>query len=495
MELKEYKTLHESYMQNNNGTTIEEVFVTIVPSFFTTFLTVNLVLVSKTTNSLGKFITEFCIVIFPQILNVTILHYRIWEIAATLLIVCATAVGKQLYQKTHIAPFVQIPSKRPQFISIVRAVINLITAVCILAVDFKCFPRQLAKTETFGFGLMDTGVGLYVYGNGIIAPELFKSREENKLTAKKLKTLVIGCVPLLILGLGRFVVINEIDYQQHVSEYGVHWNFFLTLAITKIIGTLILYILPKIEYCKYAAIVIMTIHELFLQLGLAAYVFDSNGNLKRDNFLTANREGIISMPGYISLYLASVYIGHVLKVSAPREEESKTSEKEKSLKHLQNTITVKQMLMNILRLVLISLVIWKIAYVLRNMFGVSRRLANMGYVIWILSIGASMTSLFMLLEVFYYFISFHNQVRSSNSDENDDAETNTSYVPIILDSINYNGLAFFLGANLLTGLVNLTFQTLLLNTPSALLILCCYMLTLCAITTFLYINKIKLKAW
>lgn len=492
MDPKVYKRLHENYMKNNNGTTIEETFTTIVPTFFTTFLTINLILVSRPGNNLGKFAIEFILIVFTQILNVTILHYKIWEIAATLLIICGTAVGKQLYQKTHIAPFVRIPSKRPQFISIVRAVINLITSVCILAVDFKCFPRKLAKTETYGFGLMDTGVGLYVYGNGIIAPELFKTADENKLTIKKLKMLLIGCTPLFVLGLARFFVTNEIDYQQHISEYGVHWNFFLTLAITKIIGTIILSILPKIEYAKYVAIAIMTVHELLLQLGLAIYVIDDKGVSKRDNFFNANREGIISIPGYISLYLASVYIGHMLKIS--NAEEDKTSEKEKSLKNLENTVNVRQMFMNTMRLLIISLVIWKISYVLRNMFGVSRRLANMGYVIWILSIGASMTSLFMLLEIFYYFLSF-DQVRSTNEDDEDNAGGSSSYIPMILDSINYNGLAFFLGANLLTGLVNLTFQTLLMSTSEAMLILGAYMFVLCAISAFLYVNKIKLKAW
>jgi phosphatidylinositol glycan class W len=42
----------------------------------------------------------------------------------------------------------------------VRAYTLLLTACCILAVDFGVFPRRFAKTERAGFSPMDAGVGL-----------------------------------------------------------------------------------------------------------------------------------------------------------------------------------------------------------------------------------------------------------------------------------------------------------------------------------------------
>lgn len=495
MDTQEYRRLHEKFMQNNNGTTIEESFITILPVFCTTFIAVNLLTIIQPAIAICAFGIEFLLIVFSLILNITIVHHRIWEINYTLLFIVVTAISKQLYHRIHLAPFVQIPFKRPAFITVVRAVINIITAVCILAVDFKCFPRKLAKTETFGFGLMDTGVGLYVYGNAIIAPELYKNDSGDiagrRLTLRKLRSIIGSCSPLFVLGLARFIVINEIDYQQHISEYGVHWNFFITLALTKIIGSIILSILPKIEYCKYVAICMLTFHEALLQLGLEDYVVSSDGSVKRDTFVNANREGIVSTFGYTSLYISSVFIGTLLKIDANNDEMQPQRRP-----NLRQTVNARPLAMKALRIFVLALIFWKLTYALRDLFGVSRRLANMGYVLWILSIATTMTALFIILEIFYYFIAFDlaSTHRSGATDDNDN-DNDSTYVPVLFNAINYNGLAFFIGANLLTGLVNIVFQTLLIDAAVAVLILIVYMLVLCGITTLLYLYRIQLKVW
>lgn len=488
MDSTEYKKFHENFMVNNNGTTIEDVFFTIVPTCFTTFLATNIILVSNPIGTLASFIIEFILIVCSTILHVTILNYRIWEIALTLMSITITAAVKQLSGRYHIAPFVQIPCRRPEYLNTLRAAINLLTAICILAVDFKCFPRKLAKTETFGFSLMDTGVGLFVFSNGLVAPELNSSIENSKITWRKLEKTLWSCLPLIVLGALRFTTTNELNYQQHISEYGVHWNFFLTLAFTKLFGTILIGILPHFEYIKYMSIILLFIHESILQLGASDYVIDSNNQVKRNNIVSANREGIFSLMGYVSLYLASVYIGYRLKktdiVTDKRPEEPIYT-------------NVRQLFWKSIRLLFVALIMWKVTYILKNMFGVSRRIANMGYVFWILSIGTSVTVLFMFLEIFYYFCAFDRTKEGDDSKDDEETEKTNKrvYAPIILGGISYNGLAFFLFANLMTGFVNLTNQTLLLGTMPALLILCGYMLMLCSVTTFLYLKQIKLKVW
>lgn len=483
-----YKEYHEGFMKNNNGTTIEDVFITILPTFLSTFLVMNLIHVAQPLGIVSTFMIEFICIVFSTILHVTILNYRVWEIVLTLFCIAVTAAVKQLKGRLHIAPFVQVPCQRPEYLNTIRPIINLITAVCILAVDFKCFPRTLAKTEIYGFGLMDTGVGLFVFGNGLVAPELRKSGDSSRLTWKKVENTFKGCLPLVVLGAIRFAATNELDYQQHITEYGVHWNFFLTLACTKLFGTILLGVVPNFECIKYLATILLFAHELFLQLGAADYVIDPNNTIKRDNLLNANREGIVSIMGYVSLYLFSVYLGYRLrKVECVSENNKKTPV----------FINVRQLFWKAVRVLLAAAILWKVTYILKNMFGVSRRIANMGYVLWVLSIGTTFVPFSMFFEIFYYFIDF-SRPSSDNDDRNKDNENPGDarhYAPIILCGIAYNGLVFFLLANLMTGLVNLSFQTLLLNTPQAMAILCTYMLILCSITTFLYVKKIKLKVW
>ena len=43
------------------------------------------------------------------------------------------------------------------YITNYRSSMLIVTAICILAVDFPIFPRRFGKTENFGFGLMDIG--------------------------------------------------------------------------------------------------------------------------------------------------------------------------------------------------------------------------------------------------------------------------------------------------------------------------------------------------
>lgn len=321
---------------------------------------------------------------------------------------------------------------------------------------------------------MDVGVGLFIFSNGIIVKP-----SATPFSKKKFQKLLVGSLPLLILGFSRLVVTKEINYQEHLTEYGVHWNFFITLAVTKIAGTVIEGFLKTADQIKYAAVGILVAHETILQLGLSSFIMDEN--IPRDNLITANREGIFSATGYVSLYLASIYIGTLLKSDG------------------QEVLKVREVIQKTIKMFIISLCCWKMIYVCNGMFGVSRRTANMGYNFWVLAIGCSMVTLFMLTEIYIYYTNFNRPqwqlMETNNKSQLDEPDFHVPYVPLILQAINYNGLAFFLIANLFTGIVNVCFQTMLLGTPASLVIITYYIFLLNVVMVFLFVNKFKLKIW
>lgn len=462
MDSAEYKIYHENTMKNNNGTSAVAVFATILPQFFTIFHTIQLCAVLNLVYVPFRFLIEFILIIGSVVLSVTILNDFLVQILFSLFVITVTTAIRRIWGKWHVEPFIKIPAKRPEYIGIIRGITGYITAVAILAVDFQCFPRNLAKTETFGFGLMDVGVGLYVLSNGMISPDVKKTE---RMSWKKLKKELIGCSPLLVLGISRFFITKEIDYQQHVSEYGVHWNFFITLACVKLIGSIVMSFIRNPKNSKYGAIIILCLHEMFLELGLSKYVL--NDVVERDNIFSANREGIISIPGYVGLYLASVYMGTLMQSD-------------------EEYIRPKELAKKAVKMGCLAIFSWKMIYVCDEMFGVSRRTANMGYAFWMISIDSTLLAAFMLNEILVYYLRFAEE-KTSPAD--------SSYLPIIINAINYNGLVFFLVANLLTGLVNILFQTMLLDLYISLTLITYYMFILCAIVVFLFINNIKLKIW
>ena len=191
-----------------------------------------------------SFLLEYVTIVLPGVLLFTVLaDYCISLLVFTfslslLLILFALRTVPNPLSTLRQALNVPYPKRLP-FVTLGRTYVNLFTAIAILAVDFHIYPRRLAKAETYGTGLMDIGVGCFLLAHGTTAPEArhleyFKSVPTLKTYVRSVSVTLRAVLPLFVLGLLRFLAVKSTDYQEHVSEYGVHWNFFFTIAVVRV---------------------------------------------------------------------------------------------------------------------------------------------------------------------------------------------------------------------------------------------------------------------
>src|SRR5690606_37293830 len=121
------------------------------------------------------------------------------------------------------------------------------------------FPRSWAKTETFGTSLMDVGVGCIVFASGLVSAPSFAAGQRPTFMAS-----IRSSIAMLILGLLRLAMVKFVGYQEHTSEYGVHWNFFLSLAFLPLIANLFSRLVPTRKFMSFSFI-LSALYEAILQ--------------------------------------------------------------------------------------------------------------------------------------------------------------------------------------------------------------------------------------
>ncbi len=338
---------------------------------------------------------------------------------------------------------VDLPVK--PFLTTYRGCMLVITCLAILAVDFRIFPRRFAKVETWGTSLMDVGVGSFVFSAGVVAARpVLRERADSRATPllRRLLYSMRHSLPLLAMGVVRLLSVKGLDYAEHVSEYGVHWNFFFTLGLLP----------PFVAAFQSALKVVPSYATLALLLGILYQVALESTGLKafiltapRTDLLSMNREGIFSFCGYLAIFLAGQDAGmYVLPRSVnPRSGSNGAIQR--------NTLLLTMLVWS---------GIWTALYFLVTDYSygagltVSRRLANLPYVLWVVSFNMVQILCFCLIDT-VFFPAFYNA-----TDVRAEREAHDTAASRVLRAYNRNGLALFLLANLLTGLVNLTVPTL-----------------------------------
>lgn len=351
--------------------------------------------------------------------------------------------------------------EQKSFITAYRSHMLILTNFAILAVDFHIFPRRFAKVETWGTSIMDMGVGSFVFSMGLVNSRSIIKQKLTKSTSSNYLLLIISniqkSVPMLVFGVIRLMSVKSLEYQEHVTEYGIHWNFFITLGLLPIFLAILN---PLLEVFPRALVAFMItgVYELVLcNTDLLAYVLASDNRM--NSIISMNKEGICSFFGYLSIFIFGQSFGSFVLTSTKTPNnliEFSLTGKPKSWL----TVTTTK------GLVISTILYQTLAIFIKEsplFYNVSRRLANLPYVMMIISYNST----FLLL---YHLCDKLTNGKNTGSK--------------ILDSVNKNGLFFFLIGNLLTGLTNMSINTLQCDDRTAFLVLLVYGLV---ITSAVYI--------
>ena len=391
------------------------------------------------------------------------------------------------------------PSSFP-FLSNARAYINLMACISILAVDFtSLFPQKFGKTHSYGTGLMDVGVGMFIAAHGTTSryarresPPLSGWREYWSQVYVDLRVIS----PIFILGLIRLALITFMHKNPPLYEYGAHWNFFFTIGCVRLLTAFILPLLPQkisITSCVAASIICLLYEYWLVNQGLREFILHA----ERTSFYSSNREGIYSCIGFTALYLYSVSVGAIL-----------FSERK----------TVWEWTIFSCGLFCLTLLCWVLLYLAAGRIEpISRRLTNLPYVLWMVGLMLIFITIFLLFDIITIFMFSMREKRDRSSNElNSSRKTNTRdeltvliertppsdqiqvsnkhyFLSTLIQAIDYNQLAYFLLANFLTGFANLLLDTGRATLRAAVCYMIVYELILSYVIIAMHRKKMKLK--
>jgi len=454
--MTDYKTQHIDFVSDNNGSSIIFIMITILHIPLSLFLYIGC-LPSKELAAWKYCVMEVAMLASPIFM---VLLEPLASQAFVTFMFFVVIVGIVYFRLDTPSSSVLNTSERTNsevsFVSHFKGALMMMTCFSILMVDFPVFPRYHAKTERYGISLMDIGIGGFIFSSGLtssFARGESISKVNDKERGRDLNRRRWRVASVVALGLLRLISLKALNYHEHVTEYGKHWNFFLTLATVWMSADTLHSICPP-SLVGIVAITVPVLYHIHLETsGLELFIF----NGPRTNWINSNREGIVSLCGFFGIYLAA----EVFARNFLFDKNSLTASGDSTMKHISRLRFMVSPQGGLQRA---SVGTW-IAYVLITIVSdPSRRLTNLPFVLGVLAI--CFTTLFTFAII-------------------DNVLGYTGKTSHLLQSFNQNQLPLFLVANVLTGLVNYLFQTIYMNSLLAYLVLGIYALILCGIAIYL----------
>lgn len=470
-----YKHEHETFVLNDGeGNALVVALCILHAPVFVTICKICKTFTSS--ESILSVVLEFLIVIYPLLLIVTVFSKFVIEsfVVSTILLIMSSLAfiyyaKSTTSQKGAINQSIgTVSSNKLEFLSLFKGINMLLTLISILAVDFKVFPRSFAKTEAYGIGLMDIGVATFIIASALTSRAARGIDSSNissneKVTSTKLshwtKHLLafsrVQRLVVLLLGLMRLIILKSLNYYEHISEYGVHWNFFVTLFIIWTVADILNVIVSQRLQLALATLLLCIYQYMLSACGLGNYILSE----ERTNFISANKEGIFSLLGCIPLYIISQQLSNAMFFQIQANENKSNSSLRRGETKFRHRLTTK--------MVICTFVLWILWGVTNTLVQeMSRRFMNIAFLAFSLAISFSVLSLLAITEDF-----FEGTITGSIR---------------TLECINLYQLQIFLFANVLTGMINLTIKTIYVSDINSLLILALY----CFLAIFpFYVHK------
>jgi hypothetical protein len=113
--------------------------------------------------------------------------------------------------------------QRLGYLTAYHSLVSLMTFVAILAMDFHVFPRRLCQDENSRLQIDGSGRHLVCHSVWDLHTHKAPGKEQ-------LHKCLLHLLPLILIGVIQIITNKSLEYQEHVSEYGVHWNLFFTMG-------------------------------------------------------------------------------------------------------------------------------------------------------------------------------------------------------------------------------------------------------------------------